>query len=247
MGPKILYTTGAGKGVKLRGNFPLQWWWWCIKSCCRESEKASCLSWIQEGFPAEHPRHDSEANFQWNDSDSGPKVGVTCRKSELRCLSFPCFFEVLVFPLPGIPCFFERFPFFSSVLGGSVGVEILVFSVVFLFLVKKFNLVARAIRNAIHANRFVRIIRNWNPYFYSALGRFAWITRISDSRVSRHFCEKNQKKETKDRVRTKKSELQPGRPPESEPNPREKVREFRCFYTKLGNSSRILFREYCFG
>ena len=27
---------------------------------------------------------------------------------------------------------------------------------------------AWAIRNAIHANRFARIIRNWNPYFYSA-------------------------------------------------------------------------------
>ena len=34
-------------------------------------------------------------------------------------------------------------------------------------------LVARAIRNAIRANRFARIIRNWNPYFYSASGRFA--------------------------------------------------------------------------
>ena len=39
-------------------------------------------------------------------------------------------------------------------------------------------------RNAIRANRFARIIRNWHPYFYSASGRFAWITRISDSRVS---------------------------------------------------------------
>ena len=43
-------------------------------------------------------------------------------------------------------------------------------------------LVARAIRNAIRANRFARIIRNWNPYFYSASGRLAWITRIPDSR-----------------------------------------------------------------
>ena len=34
-------------------------------------------------------------------------------------------------------------------------------------------LVARAIRNAIRANRFARIIRNSNPYFYSASGRFA--------------------------------------------------------------------------
>ena len=45
-------------------------------------------------------------------------------------------------------------------------------------------LVARAIRNAIRANRFARIIRNQNPYFYSASGRFARITRISDSRES---------------------------------------------------------------
>ena len=29
------------------------------------------------------------------------------------------------------------------------------------------SLVARAIRNAIRANRFARIIRNWHPYFYS--------------------------------------------------------------------------------
>ena len=51
---------------------------------------------------------------------------------------------------------------------------------------------ARAIRNAIRANRFARIIRSWNPYFYSASGRFAQITRISDSRESpdsRESCE----------------------------------------------------------
>ena len=54
------------------------------------------------------------------------------------------------------------------------------------------HLVARAIRNAIRANRFARIIRNWNPYFYSESGRFARITRISDSRESpdsRESCE----------------------------------------------------------
>ena len=53
-------------------------------------------------------------------------------------------------------------------------------------------LVARAIRNAIRANRFARIIRNRNPYFYSVSGRFARITRISDSRESpdsRESCE----------------------------------------------------------
>ena len=43
---------------------------------------------------------------------------------------------------------------------------------------------ARAIRNAIRANRFARIIRNCHPYFYSASGRFARITLISDSRES---------------------------------------------------------------
>ena len=46
------------------------------------------------------------------------------------------------------------------------------------------TLVARAIHNAICANQFARIIRNWNPYFYSASGRFARITQISDSRKS---------------------------------------------------------------
>ena len=46
------------------------------------------------------------------------------------------------------------------------------------------DLVARAIRNAIRANRFARIIRTWNPCFYSVSGRFARITRISDSRES---------------------------------------------------------------
>ena len=54
------------------------------------------------------------------------------------------------------------------------------------------TLVAHAIRNAIRANRFARIIRNWNPYLYSASGRFARITRISDSRESpdsRESCE----------------------------------------------------------
>ena len=52
--------------------------------------------------------------------------------------------------------------------------------------------VARAIRNAIRANRFARIIRNSNPYFYSTSGRFAWIVQISDSRESgdsRESCE----------------------------------------------------------
>ena len=37
--------------------------------------------------------------------------------------------------------------------------------------------------------RFARIIRNWHPYFHSASGRFAWITRISDSRESPDSCE----------------------------------------------------------
>ena len=53
-------------------------------------------------------------------------------------------------------------------------------------------LVARAIRNVIRANRVARIIGNLNPCFYSASGRFARITRISDSRESpdsRESCE----------------------------------------------------------
>ena len=54
------------------------------------------------------------------------------------------------------------------------------------------TLVARAIRNAIRANRLARIIRNRHPYFYSASSRFARINRISDSRESpdsRESCE----------------------------------------------------------
>ena len=43
--------------------------------------------WIQEGFTAEPPRHDSGADFQANDSGFGPKVGVTARKSELQAKS----------------------------------------------------------------------------------------------------------------------------------------------------------------
>ena len=45
------------------------------------------VRWIQEGFTAEPLRNDSGANFQWNDSDSGPKVRVTARKSELQTKS----------------------------------------------------------------------------------------------------------------------------------------------------------------
>ena len=52
---------------------------------------------------------------------------------------------------------------------------------------------ARAIRNAIRANRFARIIcAIETPIFCSASGRFARITRISDSRESpdsRESCE----------------------------------------------------------
>ena len=58
-----------------------------------------------------------------------------------------------------------------------------------LFWASPFTLVARAIRNAIRANRFARIIRNWDPNFYSASGRFTWITQISDSRESPDSCE----------------------------------------------------------
>ena len=72
------------------------------------------------------------------------------------------------------------------------------------------RLVARAIRNAIRANRFARIIRNRNPYFYSASGRFARITRTSDSRESpdsRESCESiranHATKLSRDRLRDK--------------------------------------------
>ena len=40
--------------------------------------------WIQEGFTVEPPGIDSGASFQQNDSDSGPKIRVTGRKSELQ-------------------------------------------------------------------------------------------------------------------------------------------------------------------
>ena len=43
--------------------------------------------WIQKGFTAEPLRNDSGANFQRNDSDSGPKVRDTGRKSELQTKS----------------------------------------------------------------------------------------------------------------------------------------------------------------
>ena len=58
--------------------------------------------------------------------------------------------------------------------------------------VTSLTLAARAIRNAIRANRFARILRNSNPYFYGASGRFARIIRISDSCTSpdsRESCE----------------------------------------------------------
>ena len=54
------------------------------------------------------------------------------------------------------------------------------------------GLVARAIRNAIRAHRFARIIRNWNPYFCGASGQFARITWISgwhESPDPRESCE----------------------------------------------------------
>ena len=52
-----------------------------------EELRTSIFFWSQKGFTAEPPRNDSGANFQWNDSDSGPKVGVTGRKSELQTKS----------------------------------------------------------------------------------------------------------------------------------------------------------------
>ena len=41
------------------------------------SRRALWVRWNQEGFTAEPPNNDSGTNFQWNDSDSGPKVRVT--------------------------------------------------------------------------------------------------------------------------------------------------------------------------
>ena len=52
-----------------------------------QTKLALCVIWIQKGFTAEPPRNDSGANFQGNDSDSGPKVRVTGRKSELQTKS----------------------------------------------------------------------------------------------------------------------------------------------------------------
>ena len=51
------------------------------------SHRNSYLIWIQKGFTAEPLRNDSGANFQRNDSDSGPKVRDTGRKSELQTKS----------------------------------------------------------------------------------------------------------------------------------------------------------------
>ena len=45
------------------------------------------LIWIQEGFTAEPPRHDSGADFQEIDSGDGPKARVTGQKSELQTKS----------------------------------------------------------------------------------------------------------------------------------------------------------------
>ena len=51
------------------------------------AEVPQYFGWIQKRFTAEPPRHDSGANFERNDPDSGPKVGVTGQKSELRTKS----------------------------------------------------------------------------------------------------------------------------------------------------------------
>ena len=50
-------------------------------------EQGGVCFWIQKGFTAEPLRNDSGANFQRNDSDSGPKVRDTGRKPELQTKS----------------------------------------------------------------------------------------------------------------------------------------------------------------
>ena len=85
-------------------------------------------------------------------------------------------------------------------------------------------LVARAIRNAIRAYRFARIIRNWNPYFCSASGRFARITRfgISDSRESpdsRESCESIRANHAAKSCLDEEGRVQIGKPPPFEPPP----------------------------
>ena len=54
-------------------------------------------------------------------------------KRTLSFLSWFFFLNSLFFSLwQGIPCFFERFPFFSRDFRGSVGIQILVLFVIFL-------------------------------------------------------------------------------------------------------------------
>ena len=45
------------------------------------------LDGFNKGFTAEPPTNDSGAKFEWKDSDSGPKVRDTGRKSELQTKS----------------------------------------------------------------------------------------------------------------------------------------------------------------
>ena len=57
------------------------------KNHTHRTKKQTYVIWIQTGFTAEPPRNDSGENFQRNDSDSGPKVRDTGRKSELQTKS----------------------------------------------------------------------------------------------------------------------------------------------------------------
>ena len=55
------------------------------------------------------------------------------------------------------------------------------------------GLVARAIRNAIRANRFARIIRNWKPLFF--------IVRQADSHASLEFSDSRESPDSREIVR----------------------------------------------
>ena len=70
------------------------------------------LRWIQEGFAVEPRRHDSGASSQWNDSsDSGPKVRVTGRRSELQTKSQSysrADLQNLQGPRMGFRCFYRK-------------------------------------------------------------------------------------------------------------------------------------------
>ena len=75
--PSSSLNAGAAKGGCLgRGEAS-----WCPPAVCLPERPRPSTHYR---FTVEPPRNVSGANFQWNDSDSGPKVRVTGQKSELR-------------------------------------------------------------------------------------------------------------------------------------------------------------------